>query len=54
MFLYAKVVLSNLLDQPTISDFEREIQEENFPQGIDQAYTSYSLLSQRERKRANQ
>jgi len=38
MFLYAKVVLSNLLDQPTLGDFERELQEEIFPQGIDQAY----------------
>ena len=39
MFLYAKVVLSNLLDQPTSGDFERELEEENFPQGMDQAYS---------------
>ena len=38
MFLYAKVVLSNLLDQPTLSHFERELEEENFPLGMDQAY----------------
>lgn len=37
MFLFAKVVLSNLLDQPTLGDLERELEEDNFPEGMDQA-----------------
>lgn len=52
MFLYAKVVLSNLLDQPTLGDFEREIEEENFPQGMDEAYSS-KLFIVTEHSRAN-
>ncbi|KAH6624506.1 hypothetical protein B0J18DRAFT_456785 [Chaetomium sp. MPI-SDFR-AT-0129] len=38
MFLYAKVVLSNLLIQPTRGHFKRELREENFPKGMEQAY----------------
>lgn len=40
MFLYAKVVLDNLLNQPTVGHFKREIKNENFPKGMDQAYGS--------------
>ncbi|KAK4214473.1 hypothetical protein QBC37DRAFT_387130 [Rhypophila decipiens] len=40
MFLYAKIVLTNLLDQPSSADFERELEEQNFPDGLDQAYGS--------------
>ncbi|KAK3902322.1 putative zinc finger protein, partial [Staphylotrichum tortipilum] len=38
MFLYTKVVLSNLWVQPTRRHFKRELQEENFPKAMDQAY----------------
>ncbi|KAH6848231.1 hypothetical protein B0I37DRAFT_309598 [Chaetomium sp. MPI-CAGE-AT-0009] len=38
MFLYPKVVLDNLLRQPTRGHFKRELKEENFPKGMDQAY----------------
>ncbi|KAK4205537.1 hypothetical protein QBC40DRAFT_36628 [Triangularia verruculosa] len=38
MFLYAKIVLDNLLRQPSRGHFKRELMEENFPRGLDQAY----------------
>ncbi|KAK3300618.1 uncharacterized protein B0H64DRAFT_315062, partial [Chaetomium fimeti] len=38
MFLYAKVVLDNLLRQPTRGHFKRELKAENFPTGMNQAY----------------
>ncbi|KAH6632698.1 hypothetical protein F5144DRAFT_574952 [Chaetomium tenue] len=38
MFLYAKVVLDNLLHQPTRGHFKRELKAENFPKGMNQAY----------------
>jgi hypothetical protein len=47
MFLYAKVVLSNLWSQPTRGHFKMELQEENFPKGMDQAYGSQTPPSQR-------
>ncbi|KAK6223993.1 hypothetical protein LQW54_000139 [Pestalotiopsis sp. IQ-011] len=37
MFLYAKVVLDNLLEQETASDFAAELKEENFPEGLEDA-----------------
>ncbi|KAK3301859.1 uncharacterized protein B0T15DRAFT_325431 [Chaetomium strumarium] len=37
MFLYAKVELGNLLNQYTVAFFKRELVEENFPKGMDQA-----------------
>jgi hypothetical protein len=45
MFLYAKVVLNNLLRQPSRGHFKRELREENFPKGMDQAYVpkGYSM-----------
>ncbi|KAM7217735.1 hypothetical protein V8F06_006869 [Rhypophila decipiens] len=46
MFLYAKIVLTNLLDQPSSADFERELEEQNFPDGLDQATThSYERVA---------
>ena len=38
MFLYAKIVLSNLLSQTSRGLFKRELNEENFPKGLEQAY----------------
>ncbi|KAI5461405.1 hypothetical protein BGZ63DRAFT_508560, partial [Mariannaea sp. PMI_226] len=38
MFLYAKVVLSNLLNQVSIYHFKQEMKAENFPEGIEEAY----------------
>ncbi|KAK3373193.1 hypothetical protein B0T24DRAFT_666498 [Lasiosphaeria ovina] len=38
MFLYAKVVLGNLLSQLTRGHFKRELEAENFPKGLDEAY----------------
>lgn len=37
MFLYAKIVLDNLLRQPTKGHLKRELKEENFPKGLEQA-----------------
>ncbi|KAI6091204.1 WD40 repeat-like protein [Hypoxylon rubiginosum] len=38
MFLYAHVVLNNLLDQINKSSLDREMESGTFPQGIEQAY----------------
>ena len=38
MFLYVKIVLENLLAQQTRGHFKRELSDENFPEGLDQAY----------------
>ena len=38
MFLYAKVVLGNLLSQRSLGNIKRELKQENFPKGLDQAY----------------
>ncbi|KAK0728767.1 hypothetical protein B0T26DRAFT_869746 [Lasiosphaeria miniovina] len=38
MFLYAKVVLGNLLGQLTRGHFKRELKAENFQKGLDEAY----------------
>lgn len=43
MFLYAELVLSNLLSQTSRGLFKRELNEENFPKGLEQAYV-WSLL----------
>jgi hypothetical protein len=45
MFLYAKVVLDNLLRQPSRGHFKRELREENFPKGMDQAYIPKEILT---------
>ncbi|RYP43713.1 hypothetical protein DL768_009760 [Monosporascus sp. mg162] len=37
MFLYAKIVLSNLLSQVSIYDFKQELKAEHFPKGLDGA-----------------
>lgn len=37
MFLYAKLVLPNLLKQPTRGHLLQEIQEERFPNGLKEA-----------------
>ena len=38
MFLYAKVVLDNLLSQDSPADFKEEMSTDNFPDGLDAAY----------------
>ncbi|KAK0627418.1 hypothetical protein B0T14DRAFT_135829 [Immersiella caudata] len=38
MFLYAKVVLGNLMDQDCERDVEEELQDESFPHGLEEAY----------------
>ncbi|ETS75549.1 hypothetical protein PFICI_12493 [Pestalotiopsis fici W106-1] len=38
MFLYAKVVLDNLIEQMTVLDFEIEMEDKNFPKKLEQAY----------------
>ncbi|KAI8715820.1 NACHT domain-containing protein [Fusarium sp. LHS14.1] len=38
MFLYARVVLENLLGQTRLSGLKREIQADTFPRGIEKAY----------------
>ncbi|RYP66506.1 hypothetical protein DL770_008790 [Monosporascus sp. CRB-9-2] len=38
MFLYAKIVLSNLLSQVSIYDFKQELKAEHFPKGLDEAW----------------
>jgi len=37
MFLYAKIVLSNLLNQVSAYDFNQELKAEHFPKGLDEA-----------------
>jgi hypothetical protein len=37
MFLYARVVLHNLMNQATLSDLKKELQPGTFPQGIEDA-----------------
>jgi hypothetical protein len=54
MFLYAKVVLSNLLSQPTRGHFKMELQEENFPKGMDQAYVFPETAIATKSRRTNQ
>ncbi|KAM0218257.1 hypothetical protein ACHAPQ_003956 [Fusarium lateritium] len=39
MFLYARVVLHNLMNQATLSDLKKELQPGTFPKGIEDAYT---------------
>ena len=38
MFLYAKVVLDNLMDQGSEAELADELKAENFPDGLDAAY----------------
>ncbi|KAH8684930.1 hypothetical protein BGZ61DRAFT_548682 [Ilyonectria robusta] len=38
MFIYAKIVLSNLLDQVSTYQFKQQLKAENFPKGLDEAY----------------
>ncbi|RTE70730.1 hypothetical protein BHE90_014874 [Fusarium euwallaceae] len=38
MFLYAKIVLSNLLRQASEDHFKQELKAENFPKGLNEAY----------------
>jgi hypothetical protein len=38
MFLYAKLVMENLLRQRTEDDLMRELEPNNFPEGLDEAY----------------
>ncbi|KAF9769817.1 hypothetical protein IL306_012717 [Fusarium sp. DS 682] len=44
MFLYARVVLDNLINQATLSDLKKEISPETFPRGIEDAYVLEILL----------
>jgi hypothetical protein len=43
MFLYAKVVLGNLLSQRSLGHVKRELRAEHFPKGLDEAYV-FELL----------
>jgi len=45
MFLYAKIVLGNLLRQPSLGHLKRELKNENFPKGLDEAYVDSLLHS---------
>ncbi|KAK4162972.1 hypothetical protein QBC43DRAFT_345576 [Cladorrhinum sp. PSN259] len=38
MFLYAKVVLDNLLSQDSIAELKEELSSQNFPEGLENAY----------------
>ena len=38
MFLYAKLVMENLLRQRTREDLMRELEPNTFPKGLDEAY----------------
>lgn len=38
MFLYAKVVLDNLMEQVSYEDLKDELKSENFPDGLERAY----------------
>ncbi|KAM0562877.1 hypothetical protein ACHAPJ_001717 [Fusarium lateritium] len=38
MFLYARVVLKNLIGQATLLDLKKEIQPDTFPRGLEDAY----------------
>jgi hypothetical protein len=40
MFLYAKVVLDNLMEQGSEAELEDELTTENFPDGLDSAYVN--------------
>ncbi|RYP51599.1 hypothetical protein DL768_003106 [Monosporascus sp. mg162] len=44
MFLYAKVVLDNLMGQGSEAELENELKTENFPDGLDSAYGSFHSL----------
>ena len=37
MFLYARVVLVNLLNQTSVSRLKQELKKDTFPQGIEKA-----------------
>ena len=37
MFLYAKIVLGNLLSQVSVYHFNQELKAEHFPKGLDEA-----------------
>ncbi|KAK6343601.1 hypothetical protein TWF730_011192 [Orbilia blumenaviensis] len=43
MFLYVKVVLDNLLEQRSVAKFRKELNQENFPKGLNQAYERVAL-----------
>ena len=42
MFLLARLVMDNLIDQDCRQDLEEELSDENLPNGIDQAWVSRS------------
>jgi len=44
MFLYAKVVLENLLAQNTLYDLKQEMNQNNFPDELDKAYETQTTL----------
>jgi len=37
MFLYAKIVMYNLLHQPTLPDLNREVMSDEFPRDVNKA-----------------
>ena len=51
MFLYAKLVMKNLVDQTRLVKMREELKPGTFPKGIDQAY--FDLSSRRYEPVAN-
>lgn len=45
MFLYAKVVLENLLNQRSLGHVKRELKTEHFPKGLDGACVFYPNIA---------
>lgn len=44
MFLYAKLVMWNLHEQPTSKDFQREMRPDTLPNGLEQAYVVLCIV----------
>ena len=43
MFLYAKLVMNNLLGQTRLAHLKRELEPGRFPKNLEQAYVAYCL-----------
>jgi hypothetical protein len=44
MFLYAKLVMQNLEDQPSLDHLRKELEPDCFPSGLDEAYVIHWIL----------
>lgn len=42
MFLYARLVMENLLFQTTVARLHRELEPDTFPDGLERAYVTFS------------